>query len=223
VGALPQNAAIRVNSFFFNGVLCSNRAAEHADTPASGRGNAPSDVRRFKFQTAKSLPRDLVVPAEAGIHNPSEGGDHFRNQSPHPMVPAFAGTTKGGAVKFQAHLRVPATRIARVLLRPLAPRRAWGMPGAQRTRSRACSVESTRVSHHGCAEITRHSRTRMVLTVSFVISPVIGLVCHRRLPKMSSANLTPASRRQDHTTSPSASAPFVKSASASIASQAQRS
>ena len=54
------------------------------------------------------------------------------------------------------------------------------MPGAQRTRSRACSVESTRVSHHGCAEITRHSRTRMVLTVSFVLSPVIGLSCHRR-------------------------------------------
>jgi hypothetical protein len=35
------------------------------------------------------------------------------------------------------------------------------------------------ISHHGCAEITRHSRTRMVLTVSFVLSPVIGLSCHR--------------------------------------------
>jgi hypothetical protein len=45
----------------------------------------------------------------------------------------------------------------------------------------------------------------MVLTVSFVLSPVIGLVCHRHLRKLSSANLTPASRRQDHTTSPSAS------------------
>ena len=31
-----------------------------------------------------------------------------------------------------------------------SPVRAWGMPGAQRTRSRACRVESTRVSHHGC-------------------------------------------------------------------------
>jgi hypothetical protein len=38
--------------------------------------------------------------------------------------------------------------------------------------------------------------------------PVIGLVCHRR-PADCSADLTPASRRQDHTTSPSASAPFV--------------
>jgi hypothetical protein len=30
-------------------------------------------------------------------------------------------------------------------------RRAWGMPGAWRTRSRAWCVESTRVSHHGRA------------------------------------------------------------------------
>ncbi len=58
--------------------------------------------------------------------------------------------------------------------------RAWGMPGARCTRGRACRVESTRVSHHGRTEITRHSRTRMVLTVSFVLSPVIGLSCHRR-------------------------------------------
>src|SRR4051794_33635335 len=42
----------------------------------------------------------------------------------------------------------------------------------------------------------------MVLTVSFVISPVIGLCCHRRFA--SEQSLTPASRRQDHTTSPSA-------------------
>src|SRR5215217_4638014 len=58
----------------------------------------------------------------------------------------------------------------------------------------------------------------MVLTGSFVISPVIGLVCHRRL-RFVSANLTPASRRQDHTTSPSALVPFVSDTSASIASR----
>ena len=49
----------------------------------------------------------------------------------------------------------------------------------------------------------------MVLTASFELSPVIGLSCHRRRQKPLSANLTPASRRQDHTTSPSAFAPFV--------------
>src|SRR3954464_9545260 len=41
----------------------------------------------------------------------------------------------------------------------------------------------------------------MVLTVSFVISPVIGLLVTVALLAQ---NLTPASRRQDHTTSPSA-------------------
>jgi hypothetical protein len=45
----------------------------------------------------------------------------------------------------------------------------------------------------------------MVLTVSFVLSPATGLSCHRRPRKLPSANLTPASGRQDHTTSPSAS------------------
>src|SRR6266481_8744772 len=55
----------------------------------------------------------------------------------------------------------------------------------------------------------------MVLTVSFVLSPVTGLFCHRRLadnPRISTRlgsarierNLAPASGRQDHTTSPSA-------------------
>src|SRR2546430_3683649 len=43
----------------------------------------------------------------------------------------------------------------------------------------------------------------MVLTVSFVLFPVTGLYCHRRLADRS-ANLMPASGHQDHTTSPSA-------------------
>src|ERR1700675_404589 len=61
----------------------------------------------------------------------------------------------------------------------------------------------------------------MVLTVYFVLSPVPGLFCHRRLrtnvlsapgrADPTSATLTPASGRQDHTTSPYASVPFVSS------------
>ena len=58
------------------------------------------------------------------------------------------------------------------------------MPGARCTRSLVRKVESTRVSHHGRTGITRHSRTRMVLTVSFVLSPVIGLCCHPRLAEV---------------------------------------
>jgi hypothetical protein len=61
----------------------------------------------------------------------------------------------------------------------------------------------------------------MVLTVSFVLSPVIGLFCHRRQrtnvlsapgrADSTSANLTPASGRQDHTTSPYAATSLVRS------------
>jgi hypothetical protein len=84
------------------------------------------------------------------------------------------------------------------------------MPGARRARSLAWCVKNTRVSHHGRAGSPGIPRA-MVLTVSFVLSPVIGLVCHRR-PADYPQSLTPASRRQDHTTSPSAVAPFVRSA-----------
>jgi hypothetical protein len=57
------------------------------------------------------------------------------------------------------------------------------MPGAQQApaASRGEKQKPHERSHHGYAENTRHSRTRMVLTVSFVISPAIGLSCHRRM------------------------------------------
>jgi hypothetical protein len=80
----------------------------------------------------------------------------------------------------QARLRAPRRGSRPSFFKTFRPERAWGMPGAQCARSRAWCVENTRVSHHGRTGITRHSRTRMVLTVSFVLSPVTGLVCHRR-------------------------------------------
>jgi hypothetical protein len=92
------------------------------------------------------------------------------------------------------------------------------MPGARRARSRVRSVESTRVSHHGHTGITRHS-PRNGFTAYSALSLVTGLSCHHRRRKLVFANLTPASGRQDHTTSPSALAPFVKSAAASTASR----
>ena len=63
---------------------------------------------------------------------------------------------------------------------------------------------------------------RMVLTAYSVISPAIGLSCHRHRRKVISANLIPASRHQDHTASPSAINAFVLCVIASIASRAQR-
>jgi hypothetical protein len=79
-------------------------------------------------------------------------------------------------------------------------------------------VESTRVVTTG-SPVQHGFPCAMVLTAYFVLSPVTGLFCHRRFAKpgvsrlgragTSPQDLTPASGRQDHTTSPSASASFV--------------
>jgi hypothetical protein len=68
----------------------------------------------------------------------------------------------------------------------------------------------------------------MVLTASFVLSPGTGLSCPRRPQDHRLAGLTPASGRQDHTTSPYAAAlssgltTIEPDAATSIASRAQR-
>jgi hypothetical protein len=85
------------------------------------------------------------------------------------------------------------------------------MPGAQRARSLACKIKKhTSVVTTDTAGFTRHSPH----------SGFNGLL--RALPGDQafltpsstdySTDLTPTSRRQDHTTSPSALAPFVKGA-----------
>src|SRR5437667_8344288 len=55
--------------------------------------------------------------------------------------------------------------------------------------------------HTGSAEAVRHP-LRNGFTAYFVLSPVSGLSCHRHCAEYSPRNLAPASRRQDHTTSP---------------------
>ena len=86
------------------------------------------------------------------------------------------------------------------------------MPGAQCTRSLACEMQK---AHELVTTVTPETPgipRAMVLTVSFALSSVTGLCCHRRLHGSLRENLTPASGRQDHTTSPSAASAFVKGA-----------
>ena len=90
----------------------------------------------------------------------------------------------------------------------LRPREGVGNAGCQRTRSRACSVDSTRVSHHGYAEHPAFPHAT-VLTVYSRTLPGDRLSCHRRRRK-NSADLTPAPRRRDHTALPSASTRLVR-------------
>ena len=129
-------------------------------------------------------------------------------------VPAFAGTTwEDSIVKQQTRLRAPRREAPELCIYLSPPLRAWGMPGARCTRSLVCSVL---VAHEYSPQVHRDHPAfphAMVLTACFVLSPVTGLVCHRhqrilavsvRSDRHASANLTPASGRQDHTTSPSA-------------------
>src|SRR5260370_22971873 len=93
------------------------------------------------------------------------------------------------------------------------------MPGARCTRSLACEINKAHEhSHHGHAGITRHSLRNGFNGFLRAVPGVRILGCHRhrrimvcqspvgmtRLRKFSTSNGC-----QDHTTSPSASAPFV--------------
>jgi len=80
------------------------------------------------------------------------------------------------------------------------------MPGAGCARSLACNVRRA----HELKSLRSHRfhpafPARMVLTVSFALSPVNRAFLPPSSPRsLLLKNLTPASRRQDHTTSPSA-------------------
>jgi hypothetical protein len=86
----------------------------------------------------------------------------------------------------QTSLHLPAARSARVVacsFRPLfRGRRECRAPGAPAAARGV--VVSTRVSHHGHTGNARHS-PRNGFTTYFVLSPVIGLFCHRRLADIS--------------------------------------
>src|SRR5258708_39023839 len=87
---------------------------------------------------------------------------------------------------------------------PSEPQRARGTPGARCARSRACSVVNTRVSHHGHTGITRHSPRNGFNGLFRALPGDRACLPPSSLRSLLLKNLTPASGRQDHTTSPSA-------------------
>src|ERR1700726_1543100 len=82
--------------------------------------------------------------------------------------------------------------------------------GARRARSLACKIKKhTSVVATG-PPVSPSIPCAMVLTAYFALSPGTGLSCPRYPQEaLLLENLTPASGRQDHTTSPSAPAPLV--------------
>jgi hypothetical protein len=91
---------------------------------------------------------------------------------------------------------------------PLKLKRAQGRPGAGRTHGPPATKKAGG-SHHRLSQIIRPS-LRYGVTAYFVLSPGTGLFCPRHCAGLLPRNLAPASGRQDHTTSPSASASFVR-------------
>jgi len=120
--------------------------------------------------------------------------------------------------KFRAHNlpdtpKRPATRFRPrfCLFVPPSHSEGAGNAGRRSTRSRACSVVSTRVSHH------EYTRKTPGIPRAMVLTPV---ACSPRRPaflppspaKLSLANLMPAPGHQDHTPWPSAALAPVKRA-----------
>src|ERR1700687_3677278 len=103
-----------------------------------------------------------------------------------------------------------AARCARGVDVSSAPREGVGNAGCQRTRSRACSVDSTRVSHHEYAETPGIPARNGFNGFLRDLPGDRAFLSPSSLRSLLLKNLTPASRRQDHTTSPSALALFVK-------------
>jgi hypothetical protein len=79
------------------------------------------------------------------------------------------------------------------------------MPDARRVRSRVRSIESARVSHHGHAGNVRHSPRNGFNGFLRTLPGDRAFLPPSPLRSLLLKNLTPASGRQDHTTSPSAS------------------
>jgi hypothetical protein len=126
-------------------------------------------------------------------------------------------------VKTQVHIRLRdlATRCARVVHLSSAPKEGVGNAGCPlhpRSRVHVVVIEGTRVTTS--TPESPGIPARNGFTAYFALSPVTGLSCHRRSTDMflskpgwadlNSANLTPASGCQDHTTSPYATTSLVR-------------
>ena len=136
-------------------------------------------------------------------------------------TPALQGRVRNRARSQLKHtFAFPRRDAPEVLLEILAPsenrgRRECRAPGAPALACAMVELVSTRVS-----QVTPKTPG---IPHAMVYGLLRALPGDRALlppsPADHSANLTPASRRQDHTTLPSASAPFVKGASTSTASR----
>jgi hypothetical protein len=103
--------------------------------------------------------------------------------------------------------RRKAPELSKTVRPEIRGRRECRVPAAPAA-SRAKLNKAHERSHHRFRRINRHS-PRNGFTAYFVLSPARSGLFVTVISRLLGADLTPASRRQNHTTSPSASAPFV--------------
>jgi hypothetical protein len=132
------------------------------------------------------------------------------------------GIAAGTRSASSTHFSVLAARIASELslsFRPRNRRGAQGRPGARCTRGLACNVhQKMRTRAYRFSGNTPAFPAQWLYGLLRAL-PGERLFCHRRFADVATRrNLTPAPRRQDHTTSPYAPATFVSVTSASTAS-----
>jgi hypothetical protein len=191
------------------------RVPEHGHRP----------FHNFKQPNRKMPDRHCEEPTGRANARPTTGSatKQSRLSSPPDGLLRFARNDVGDRAKSPRSRGAMRPRFARTL--SLREQRAQGKPGVRCTRSRACSVGSTRVSHH---EFTGNIRLSPRNGFNGFLRALPG---DRALlpPSLTdnSANLTPASGCQDHTTSPSARVSFARALSctdtvASTASRSQR-
>jgi hypothetical protein len=153
---------------------------------------------------------------------PGEGDSQrasLAETAPHPN-PLPARTGRGRSKHTFAFSRRISPEFCKETSRP--PSEGAGNAGRWCARSRACSVGNTRVSHHGHTGNTRHSPRNGFNGLFRALPGDRALLPPSPLRSLLLKNLMPASGHQDHTTLPSAFAPFAKGASASTASRTQR-
>jgi hypothetical protein len=127
----------------------------------------------------------------------------------HAIALPFAGrTVRYFQTALQTRLRDLAAQFARALPLISLPSHSEGAGNAGRPIRpiAACAMAESKKAH----ALVRSHRNHPAFPTQwfyglYVLSPATGLFCHRRPRKLLPANLTPASGRQDHTTSPSAS------------------
>jgi hypothetical protein len=153
---------------------------------------------------------------------PPQGGRERRNrirrQQPRPSKPYSTCQTADSTTRSRSRGVIRPSFVKSFTQSPHRGRRecrASGSPTASRVKKTRELVTASLPKRSGIPRA-------MVLTVSFVVSLAIGLSCHHRR-RIISADLIPASRYQDATTSPSALPAVVCCNKASTASRAQRS